>query len=401
MTHDKLVDRIAAFAPELIAIRHDIHQHPEVGFEETRTSALVADRLRAWGLEVTEGIAGTGVVATLKGRLPGQRAVGLRADLDALHIQEVAGRVHGSVVSGKMHACGHDGHTTMLLGAARYLAEHRDFGGTVNFIFQPAEEGLGGGRLMVEQGLFERFPVDAVYGMHNMPGIPVGRFQTRTGAFLAASDSWKVTFRGTGGHGGAGAHLATDVTLAQAHFILALQTIVSRNVPAIETAVVSVGSIAGGDPGSPNIMPSEVTVTGTARSYNPKIRDLMERRLGEIANAQASAFGCTAEIVYQRRYPPLVTDSEKTAVSVAAASAVVGAEGVDADAKPFMGSEDFSFMLAARPGAFIMIGNGVGKDGKTHHVHTPGYDFNDDIIPLGVAYWVRLVAAELGGPQAT
>src|ERR1700709_1406810 len=199
--HD-LIAELAVYEPELIAIRQDIHRHPEVGFEETRTAALVADRLRAWGLDVTEGIAKTGVVATLKGRLPGQRAIGLRADLDALYIQEVAGRDHGSVIPGKMHACGHDGHTTMLLGAARYLAEHPNFGRTVNFIFQPAEEGVGGGRAMVEQGLFDRFPVDAVYGMHNMPGIPVGKFQTRTGAFLAASDSWTVKFRGTGGHGG-------------------------------------------------------------------------------------------------------------------------------------------------------------------------------------------------------
>ena len=196
-----------------------------------------------------------------------------------------------------------------------------------------------------------------------------------------------------------GAHLATDATLSLAHFILALQTIVSRNVPAIETAVVSVGAIAGGDPGSPNIIPSEVMVTGTARSYSPKIRDLMERRLNEIARAQAEAFGCTAEVIYERRYPPLITHAEQTAVSVAAASAVVGADRVEVDARPFMGSEDFSFMLAARPGGFIMIGNGVAKDGKTHHVHTPGYDFNDEIIPLGVAYWVRLVAAELGGAE--
>jgi amidohydrolase len=400
MTQDTLLAGIRAYQPDLVAIRQDIHRHPEVGFEETRTAALVAGLLRGWGLEVTEGVAGTGVVATLKGRLPGQRAIGLRADLDALHIQEVAGRAHASVVPGKMHACGHDGHTTMLLGAARYLAEHPDFGGTVQFIFQPAEEGLGGGLVMVEQGLFERFPVDAVYGMHNMPGIPVGAFETRTGPFLAASDSWKVTFRGTGGHGGAGAHLATDATLSVAHFILALQTIVSRNVAATDTAVVSVGSIAGGDAASSNIIPSEVVVTGTARSYKPSVRDLMERRLGEIAQAQAASFGCSAEVIYERRYPPLITHAEQTAVSVAAAAGLVGSDKVKADATPFMGSEDFSFMLEARPGGFIMIGNGVGADGKTHHVHTPGYDFNDEVIPFGVGYWVRLVAAELGGDEA-
>jgi hippurate hydrolase len=394
--HDLIAD-LKAYEPELIEIRQDIHRHPEVGFEETRTAALVAERLRAWGLEVAEGIAGTGVVATLKGKLPGNRAIGLRADLDALHIQEVAGREHGSTIPGKMHACGHDGHTAMLLGAARYLVEHPDeFGGTVNFIFQPAEEGLGGGRVMVEEGLFERFPVDSVYGMHNMPGIPLGEFRTRTGPFLAASDTWSVVFSGTGGHGGAGAHLATDATLPLAHFIMALQTVVSRNVAAADTAVISVGSIAGGDPGSPNIIPSRVTITGTARSYKPKVRDLMEKRLTELAQTQAAAFGCTAEVVYERRYPPLITHAEQTAVSIAAASALVGAENVDSDCPPFTGSEDFSFMLQARPGGFIMIGNGTAADGSVHHVHTPGYDFNDEILTLGVAYWVQLVRTELG-----
>jgi hippurate hydrolase len=397
MNASTLIADLKPLEPELIAIRHDLHQHPEVGFEETRTAAVVAERLRAWGLEVTEGIAGTGVVATLKGTRPGQRAIGLRADLDALHIQEVPGRAHGSTVAGKMHACGHDGHTTMLLGAARYLVEHQDeFGGTVNFIFQPAEEGLGGGRVMVEEGLFDRFPVDAVYGMHNMPGIPVGEFRTRTGPFLAASDTWKVVFRGTGGHGGAGAHLSTDSTLPLAHFILALQTIVSRNVQAIETAVVSVGSIAGGDPGSPNIIPAEITVTGTARSYNPKVRDLIEKRLNEIAQAQAASFGCSAEVIYNRRYPPLINHAEQTAISLSAAAALVGEDKVDPNCPPFTGAEDFSFMLNARPGGFIMIGNGAAQDGPVHHVHTPGYDFNDDILTLGVAYWVQLVRTELG-----
>jgi amidohydrolase len=397
MSNNKLLAALKVYEPELIAIRQDIHRHPEVGFEETRTAALVVARLRTWGLDVTEGIAKTGVVATLKGRLPGQRAIGLRADLDALHIQEVPNRAHGSTVPGKMHACGHDGHTAMLLGAARYLAEHPDeFSGTVTFIFQPAEEGLGGGREMVAEGLFDRFPVDAVYGMHNMPGIPVGEFRTRTGPFLAASDTWTVVFTGTGGHGGAGAHLSTDATLPLAHFIMALQTIVSRNVAATETAVVSVGSIAGGDAGSPNIIPSRITINGTARSYDPKVRDLMEKRLAELAHAQAAAFGCSAEVTYHRRYPPLVTHAEPTAVSVAAATALVGADKVETNCPPFTGSEDFSFMLQTRPGGFIMIGNGAAEDGSVHHVHTPGYDFNDHILTLGVAYWVQLVRTELG-----
>jgi len=397
MPQNDLLAALKQYEPELIAIRRDIHTHPEVGFQETRTANLVAERLRTWGLDVTEGIAKTGIVATLKGRRAGQRGIGLRADLDALHIQEVPGRPYGSAVSGQMHACGHDGHTAMLLGAARYLAEHPDeFGGTVIFIFQPAEEGLGGGRAMVAEGLFDRLPIDAVYGMHNMPGIPVGEFRTRTGPFLAASDSWGVIFRGTGGHGGAGAHLATDVTMPLAHFIMALQTIVSRNVAAIDTAVVSVGSVGGGDPGSPNIMPSAVTLTGTARSYKPEVRDLIERRLAELAHAQAGAFGCVAEVTYTRRYPPLITHAEQTAVSVAAAEALVGSEKVKADCPPFMGSEDFAFMLQARPGSFIMIGADFGENGKVHHLHTPEYDFNDQILTLGSAYWVQLVRAELG-----
>ena len=303
MTQSALSEALKRYEPELIAIRHDIHRHPEVGFEEVRTAKLVADRLRGWGVEVTEGVAKTGVVGTLKGNRPGQRAIGLRADLDALHIREVPGREYSSQTPGKMHACGHDGHTAMLLGAARYLSEHRDFGGVVHFIFQPAEEGLGGGQLMVDEGLFDRFPVEAVYGMHNAPGLPAGAFATRPGPFLAASDSWTITLRGTGGHGGAGAHLATDPTMPLAHLILGLQTIIGRNVPAIDTAVVSVGHVAGGDPGSPNVIPSEIVLCGTARSYKPAIRDLLEKRLRELAETFATAYGCTAEVDYERRYP--------------------------------------------------------------------------------------------------
>jgi hippurate hydrolase len=391
----RIVDELKAFEPELIEIRRDIHRHPEIGFEETRTAKVVADLLRSWGVEVTEGIAKTGVVGTLKGKRPGQRAIGLRADLDALNIREVEGRDYRSTVPGKMHACGHDGHTTMLLGAARYLAQNPDFGGHVHFIFQPAEEGMGGGRVMVEEGLFDRFPVDAVYGMHNAPGLPVGAFATRKGPFLAASDSWTVTFHGTGGHGGGGAHLATDPTIVLAQFIMALQTVVSRNVQAIETAVVSVGHVSGGDFGAPNIIPSEVVVRGTSRSYKPAIRDLLQNRLTDLAHAIAGAFGCTAVVDYDRRYPPLVNHSEQTDVSVAAARALVGEGHVMADAPQLTGSEDFSFMLEARPGGFIMIGNGVAPDGSFHNVHTPGYDFNDEIITLGAGYWVSLVQEEL------
>jgi hippurate hydrolase len=391
-----VTEELKSYEPELVAIRHDIHRHPEVGFEEHRTAKLVADRLRDWGVEVTEGIAKTGVVGTVKGNRPGQRAIGLRADLDALHIREATGRNYASEVPGKMHACGHDGHTTMLLGAARYLSAHRDFAGSVHFIFQPAEEGLGGGKVMVEEGLFDRFPVDAVYGMHNHPGLAVGKFATRAGPFLAASDTWTVTFRGSGGHGGAGAHLATDPTIPQAHFVLALQTIVGRNVPAIDTAVISVGSIDGGDRNSPNIIPSEMVIAGTARSYKPAIRDLIEKRLGELAHSLAAAYGCTAEVDYLRRYPPLATHVEQTTISVEVASDLVGAENVTDKAPQMTGSEDFAFMLQAKPGGFMIIGNGVEADGSYHNVHTPRYDFNDDIITLGANYWVSLVQKELG-----
>ena len=391
-----ILEGLKAYEAELVAVRRDIHRHPETGFEERRTAAIVAEKLRSWGLEVAEGIARTGVVGTLRGARPGQRAIGLRADLDALNIKEAEGREHRSTVPGKMHACGHDGHTAMLLGAARYLAERPDFAGNVHFIFQPAEEGLGGGRLMIEEGLFERFPVDAVYGMHNAPGLPAGTFATRKGSFLAASDTWTVTFRGSGGHGGAGAHLATDPTIALAQFVTAIQTIVSRNVQAIDIAVVSVGHIAAGDFDAPNIIPAEAVVRGTSRSYKTAVRDLMQKRLTELAHACAATYGCSAAVGYDRLFPPLVTHAEQTDVSVAAARALVGGPNVNVDAPLITGSEDFAFMLEARPGGFIMIGNGVEADGSFHYVHTPHYDFNDAILTLGAGYWVSLVQEELG-----
>jgi amidohydrolase len=393
---DDILRGLTAYEPELIAIRRDIHRHPETGFEERRTAAIVADKLRSWGIDVAEGIARTGVVGTLNGARPGPRTIGLRADLDALPIRERAGREHRSTVPGKMHACGHDGHTTMLLGAARYLAERPDFAGKVHFIFQPAEEGLGGGRLMVEEGLFERFPVDAVYGMHNAPGLPTGMFATRKGPFLAASDTWAVTFRGSGWHGGAGAHLATDPTLALAHFVNAIQTIVNRSVQAIDVAVVSVGHIAAGDFDAPNVIPSEALVRGTSRSYKAPVRDLIERRLTELAHACAATFGCRSEVAYERLFPTLVTHPEQTDVALAAARALVGERQVVAEAPLLTGSEDFAFMLEARPGGFMMIGNGVEADGSFHNVHTPDYDFNDAILTLGAGYWVSLVREELG-----
>jgi amidohydrolase len=397
MAEVAVLDRLRAIAPDLAAIRHDIHRHPETGFEESRTAALIARELAAYGLEVTSGIAKTGVVGVLKGGRPGNGAIALRADMDALNIEEVEGRPYGSTIPGKMHACGHDGHTAMLLGAARYLAEHRDFAGTVHFVFQPAEEGLAGGRVMVEEGLFDRFPADEVFGMHNIPGMKVGTFALRKGPFLAAGDSWTATFSGTGGHGGGGAHLATDPTLAAAQFVLSLQTIVSRNVPAIESAVISVGSLRGGDPKSANIIPSEVVVRGTARSYKPEIRDLLERRLTEIAVSCGELYSCHGRIDYVRRYPALVNHGPQSETAAAAARALVGDEAVSLDAEPRMFSEDFSYMLQARPGAFIFIGGGSQPNGEAPFLHTPAYDFNDEILALGAAYWVSLVQTTLGG----
>jgi hippurate hydrolase len=392
----ELIAAVQAWQPELAAIRQDIHAHPEMGMEEHRTAALVAARLRDWGVEVAEGVGQLGVVGTIRGTRPGQRVIGLRADMDALQIPEATGAPYASTNPGVMHACGHDGHTTMLLGAARYLAENRDFAGTVHLIFQPAEEGRGGARAMLADGLFERFPCDAVYGLHNKPTLPAGQFATRKGPALAATDSFSVTFRGTGGHGGSTPHLATDITIVLAHFVLALQTIVGRNVPAVEAAVLSVGSIQGGSPVSPNVMPAELTVTGTSRSYAPKVRDLLERRIGELAAGLAAAHGCTAEVTYRRGVPALVNHAEQTDLAVAAAAGLVGADAVDAQFPPVTGGEDFALMLEARPGAFMFIGGGNGPDGTSPNLHTPHFDFNDAIIPMGVAYWVSVVDQELG-----
>ncbi len=388
-------DLFAASAAELTAIRRDIHRHPETAFEERRTAQIVADKLQSWGIEIHRGLATTGVVGTLKGKRPGQKTIGLRADMDALHLQEKNEFDYASVHANKMHACGHDGHTTMLLGAAKHLATAPDFAGTVHFIFQPAEEGLGGARVMIEEGLFDKFNCDAVYGMHNMPGFPSGHFAIRSGAMLASSDSWQVTFKGTGGHG-AMPDRGTDPTYVAGQFIVAVQGIVGRNVPPSQTAVLSVGHIAGGSAGSPNVIPSEVLISGTARSFSADVRDLLERRLAEVAAGIAQAGGCTAESKYLRRYPALVNSVEQTSLAVEAAAMTVGRENVDPNTPRISGAEDFAFMLEKKPGAYIMIGNGGPDEGGCHNVHSPLYDFNDRILTTGAAYWVNLVQLELG-----
>ncbi len=399
---DATTARIQRHLPELVALRHDIHAHPELGTEETRTAALVADRLRRWGVETTEGVGGTGVVGTLRGRRPGQGAIALRADLDALALTERTGLPYASTHPGRMHACGHDGHTAMLLGAARALAEDPDFAGAVHFVFQPAEEGRGGAQAMLKDGLFERFPCDAVYGMHNMPGLPVGRFAARKGALMAGSGRWTVTFRGTGGHGGNSAHSATDLTVAQAIFVQALQGVVSRNVPALETAVISIGHIAGGSPEALNVMPSELVVGGTMRAFNPPMQALLERRIRELAELSAATQGAGAEAKLWWNAVPLINHGPQTDAALAAARAVAGEAGVNAAASPVTGGEDFAFMLQAKPGALVFLGNGdaAAGGGACPDLHSPLYDFNDAALPHGIAFWVRLVRQELGALPA-
>jgi len=395
MTQNAVLEAIKAFAQELVAVRRDIHMHPKTRFEEVRTAALVARKLKEWGIEVEEGVGKTGVVGTLKGRRQGQRSIGLRADMDALFMDEANDFAHRSTVPGKMHACGHDGHTTMLLGAARYLASDPDFAGTVHFIFQPAEEAGTGAPAMIADGLFDRFPCDSVYGLHNSPGLAIGKFATRKGPVLAGSDFWGVTFTGTGGHGGAAPHLATDATVVLGHFLLGVQTIVPRNLRPIESAALSVGYVEGGTYLSPNVMPAKIVVRGTARYFRSEAQAIMRRRLEELAKTLASAHGCQAECVYDPLVPPTVNWDEKMDTALAAASNVVGEANVG-DIPLSTGGEDFAFMLAKRPGVFMRIGNGVNADGSFHNVHTPHYDFNDEILPLGAAYWASLVQHELG-----
>ncbi|MBZ3666670.1 M20 aminoacylase family protein [Pseudomonas monteilii] len=379
---------IKEFQQELIAIRRDIHKHPETAFEEHRTSQLIADRLTQWGLEIHRGLAKTGVVGTLVGRSPGI-TIGLRADLDALNIEEHSLRDHKSIHEGKMHACGHDGHTAMLLGAARYFSLNRDFPGIIHFIFQPAEEGQGGGRVMIEEGLFKLFPCDMVFGMHNMPGIAAGDFAICPGPIMAASDTWTVTFSGSGGHGSM-PHLATDATLAGANFITGIQSIISRNVAPSDSAVLSVGYVHGGHYNSANVIPSSVVVRGTARSFLPETRDLLERRMTEISQACAAANGCEVEFEYLRRYPPVINAAVQTELAVSAAGLTVGEGRVNTELKPLTAGEDFSFMIHEVPGAYILIGNGR-DDGYAANIHTPEFDFNDSILATGSAYWVNLV----------
>jgi hippurate hydrolase len=381
-----IINRIAEFHDEMTAWRRDFHAHPELGFQETRTSAIVAEKLRSFGLdEVHVGIAKTGVVGVLRGN-GGDGAIGLRADMDALPIEEATGLPHASTHPGKMHACGHDGHTAMLLGAARYLAETRNFSGAVYFIFQPAEEGEAGARAMIEDGLFERFPMSQVYGMHNWPGRPIGSFAMRVGPIMAATDTFTITVNGKGGHAAA-PHLCRDPLIAGAQIALAAQTIISRNADPIEQGVVSVTQLHGGD--ALNVIPESAMLAGTARSFTPAIRGLLEERLRRIAPLIAEAHQTEAVVEFRRGYPATVNSEAETALAAEAAAEIAGEDKVDRETPPVMGGEDFAFMLEKRPGSYIFIGN--GGDGNTPMLHNAGYDFNDESLPHGASYWARLV----------
>jgi hippurate hydrolase len=384
-----IVDRIARMHAELTEWRRDLHAHPELGFEETRTSDLVAAKLAAFGCEVHRGLGKTGVVGTLR-EGSSARSVGLRADMDALPIEEVGACEHRSRHRGKMHACGHDGHTTMLLGAARYLAETRNFDGSVHFIFQPAEEGMGGATAMVEDGLFEKFPCDAIFGMHNRPGLPIGHFAVRAGPMMAAGAFFDIRITGKGAHG-ARPETGIDPVIVAAHIAIALQTIVSRNAPPVETAVLSVTKIHAGD--AYNVIPQTAQLAGTVRAFSRDVMALIEASMRRIAKGVAGAFGATAEVDFRFLFPPTVNDAREADFAAGICAGLVGAQNVERNPPLIMGSEDFSLMLEKVPGCYINIGNGVGEGGC--EVHNPAYDFNDAALPLGASFFARLVEARL------
>ncbi|QLE79376.1 amidohydrolase [Francisella sp. Scap27] len=367
--------------------RRDIHRHPETAYEEHRTSAKVAELLTSFGLDVVRGLAITGIVATLKGRLGDGPLIGLRADMDALNLQELNTFSHCSHHDGKMHACGHDGHTAMLLGAAKYLADAPDFSGTVVFIFQPAEEGEAGAKSMIADGLFDDFNVDAVYGMHNWPGLEEGKFATHNGPVMAGMDLFDITIIGKGGHAGM-PHLGIDPIAAAGQLINSLQNIVSREIPPLESGVISITKMSGGE--AYNVIPNEVTLSGTVRSFSAEIQNKIEDRMRQQVESLSLSFGAKGNLDYRRIYPATINDPKHFEICTNVATSLVGNDNVDSFSHPSMGSEDFAFMLEKRPGAYIWIGNGVTKDGASG-LHNPFYDFNDNILVLGANYWVNLV----------
>lgn len=384
-----IVNRLAELHDEITAWRRDIHENPELLYETVRTSGKVAELLERFGVdEVVTGIGKTGVVGVIKGRNGGTgRSIGLRADMDALPIEEITGKEYASKTPGKMHACGHDGHTAMLLGAAKYLAETRNFDGTVIVIFQPAEEGGAGAKAMIDDGLMTRWPMDEVYGMHNLPGAPVGTFSMRVGAMMAATDEFTITIKGRGGHA-AKPHQTIDPIVTGAQIVTALQSIASRTVDPLKSVVVSVTSFHGGN--AYNVIPQDVTLLGTIRTLDATVRETAEERLKTIVSSIATAMGAEAEINFARGYPVVVNHEEQTHFAAKVAEAVGGAGSVNTDIAPMMGGEDFAYMLEERPGAFIYTGNGDSAG-----LHHPLYDFNDDAILYGSSYWIKLIETAL------
>jgi amidohydrolase len=394
-----LIPEIEAAHEEIKALRRTIHAHPELRYEEVGTAQLVAENLERWGLTVHRGLGKTGVVGVLK-RGTSSASIGLRADMDALPIQEINTFDHRSKHQGRMHACGHDGHTAMLLGAAKHLAEHGQFDGTVVFIFQPAEEGGAGARAMIEDGLFKRFPVDAVFGIHNWPGMPAGHFGVTPGPIMASSNEFRITIRGIGSHA-ALPHNGRDPVFTAVQIANGLQSIITRNKKPIDTAVLSITQIHAGD--ALNVVPDEAWLAGTVRTFTVETLDLIERRMRKIVESTAAAFDCDAEVRFNRNYPPTINDAEQARLAASVMAEVVGVENVDTSVEPTMGAEDFSFMLLEKPGCYAFLGNGEGGHRESGHgagpcmLHNTSYDFNDSLLSVGSTYWVRLAERFLPG----
>ena len=390
----KVIEEILAQAHSLAAVRRDIHAHPELCFQEQRTADVVAQQLTAWGIPIHRGMGTTGVVGIIKGG-DSPRAIGLRADMDALPMQEFNTFAHASQHAGKMHACGHDGHTTMLLAAAQHLAQHRHFDGTVYVIFQPAEEGGGGAREMIKDGLFDKFPMDAVFGMHNWPGMKAGQFAVSAGPVMASSNEFKITIRGKGSHA-ALPHNGIDPVPVACQMVQAFQTIISRNKKPVDAGVISVTMIHAGE--ATNVVPDACELQGTVRTFTIEVLDMIERRMRQVAEHVCAAHDAVCEFSFHRNYPPTVNHAAEAAFARQVMADMVGAENVLAQ-EPTMGAEDFSYMLQAKPGCYFFIGNGDGTHREMGHgggpctLHNPSYDFNDDLIPLGGSYWVQLVEA--------
>ncbi len=389
----KLLEPFLDWQKDIQSIRRDIHAHPELAYEEHRTADIVARFLEQWGVPIHRGMGGTGVVGIIKGRGSSQRAIGLRADMDALPMQEVNTFEHASTHQGKMHACGHDGHTAMLLNAARYLAEHRNFDGTVYVIFQPAEEGGAGAKKMMQDGLFERFPMEAVFGMHNWHNMPVGSFGVTPGPIMASSNTFQILIKGKGAHGGM-PNLGIDPVMAAVQLAQSLQTIVTRNRNPLDAAVLSITQIHTGS--ADNVIPAEAVMRGTVRTFTLETLDLIERRMREISELTCAALGCDVEFSFTRNYPPTINHPKETAFCVKVMRDIVGEDQVNDHVQPTMGAEDFAFMLQEKPGCYVWIGNGMGDHRLPGHgmgpcmLHNGSYDFNDELLPLGATYWVKV-----------